>query len=99
MKQLTLKVEGTRDTGETEWIKDWLENEAVIRHNTMDTSISCDDLYGRFIKANPMVNYQNPNDYKKTFQKHLMMVSNAIGIEINPHKSGKSWTQKRFQKT
>ena len=98
MKQLIMKVEGTRDTGETLWIKEWIENDASINNNTMESSIGINELYDRFIKANPVVNYHNPNDYKKTFQKHLVTVANGIGARINPHTNGKTWTACRFQK-
>ena len=102
-KQLCLSIEGTRNTGESDWIKDWLQTEGIQNHDTKKTAITLNDLYDKFCVENPIsLNLSNKFDYRKSFQSNTLKVSDHIKFPINIHKLKKlgkdKWSDRRCQR-
>ena len=102
-KQLCLSIEGTRNTGECDWIKNWLITEGIQNHNTKKTALPILDLYEKFCNENPTsLNLSNKFDYKTSFQRNLLNVSDHIKFPINIHKLKKLgkdvWNDRRHQR-
>ena len=85
-KVLREDVEGIDETGEFEWIVNWLKTERVKQNVHRLDGITKDELYSQFFQDFKNHIIQNGGlQYKTTFFKMLVKVCDGLGYEINKH--------------